>query len=171
MVSGIHHSMGLKGPLRDPNSRRGQAEARQRERLAFIDGRSSTGAASLENAQPVPIEDMPTCPENLPPSVAVKWNEIVRDMAAAGISAKQLDSRAIAIAAGYGVDLDCLESDVSRQKLSVSKQIALTRVKTALRRDYLVALQVIGGTPLARRRMGITQAQKPKQVDDPWSSV
>src|SRR5450432_2318074 len=102
--------MPQRGPVRNPNSRRGLVEARKAAKYAALGGH---GPARVEPvAIPTPAGspgELPTCPI-LPGRVATTWQTLVNDLAAAGVPLKQLDSRSIRVAAGYEADLDDLEA-------------------------------------------------------------
>jgi hypothetical protein len=54
--------------------------------------------------------------------------------------------------------------------LDAEGRLAAIRLKNATRKDYLAALQAIGGTPLMRLRAGVEPAEKPKVADE-WADV
>jgi hypothetical protein len=162
--------MAQRGPVRNPKSRRGQAELRKQHKYAALGGR-----APVETAAPGPGSpgELPTCPA-LPPRVAETWSNLVVDLVAAGIPLKQLDSRSIAIAAGYEADLLDLETlcgGTGDAELQIHHLLNAIKLKNQTRKEYLAALIAIGGTTLARLRARIAPEEKPKANDDPWGTL
>jgi hypothetical protein len=154
--------MGLRGPRRNPNSRRGLAECRQKQKLALLTRPADS---------PVAINaTLPTCPAWLSKPVAERWARLVVDMTAAGVPLKEIDSRAVALAAGYEADLAGLEETSANPLLDAEGRLVAIRLKNRTRKDYLAALQAIGATPLVRLRAGVAPAEKPK-LGDEWADV
>lgn len=159
------------GPVRNPNSRRGQAEIRKRQRLnAGVGVSAKPGQPDVTVTSDGPVK-LPTCPKWLPKHVAEKWLNLVIDMAAAGIVVQALDSRSISIAAGYEADLDFLEMTTGDGDLPAEERMSAIRLKNSVRKDLLAALMAIGGTPVVRLRARIAPEEKPKANDDPWSGI
>jgi len=156
--------MGMRGPQRNPNSVRGRREIAKKQKLAVI-GKVGKGKISPAVEQ---IGQLPTCPKWLSKPVAEKWTSLVTDMAAAGVPLQQLDSRSIAVAAGYEADLDALESYETED---ADIRLQSIRLKNATRKELLAALIAIGGTPVARLRARIAPEEKKKPNDDPWGSL
>jgi hypothetical protein len=156
--------MGMRGPQRNPNSVRGRREIRRKQQLAAV------GGGVKKTGKRVRAEDpkLPTCPKWLSKPVAEKWTNLVIDMAAAGVPLQQLDSRSIAVAAGYEADLDALESFETED---MDSKLSAIRLKNSTRKDLLSALIAIGGTPVARLRARIAPEEKQKPDDDPWGSM
>lgn len=162
--------MSQRGPIRNPKSRRGQAELRKQHKYAALGGHVPAAAAATPPGSP---GELPTCPA-LPPRVAETWSNLVVDLAAAGIPLKQLDSRSIAIAAGYEADLLELETMCSRTgdaELQILDLLSAIKLKNQTRKEYLAALIAIGGTTPARLRARIAPEEKPKANDDPWGTL
>lgn len=148
---------------------------RQRQRLAASDG-STASHIELSNIEDIP-SDLPACPSGLSRDVQERWLNLVMDMVAAGIVVKQIDVRAIAVAARYEQSLVMLDEMCERNE-KVAEQdplreyelrVQALRTRLATMKDYLAALERIGGTPLVRLRAKINPDDKPdKKPDDPW---
>jgi hypothetical protein len=158
------------GPMRNPNSRRGQAEIRKKQRLALVSAAVKQDPSSAVSAVPDCPHKLPTCPKWLPKRVVEKWLNLVIDMAAAGIVVQAIDSRSIALAAGYEADLSDLE-DMASGEISHEHLMQTIRLKNSCRKDLLAALMAIGGTPVVRLRARIAPEEKAKPNDDPWSQI
>jgi hypothetical protein len=161
--------MAQRGPVRNPKSRRGQAELRKQHKYAGLGTHAPVETAPRSGSS----GELPTCPA-LPPRVAETWSNLVIDLAAAGIPLKQLDSRSIAIAAGYEADLLNLEmlcGQTGDAELPIDHLLNAIKLKNQTRKEYLAALIAIGGTTLARLRARIAPEEKPKANDDPWSTL
>ena len=130
------------GPLRNPNSRRGQAEIRKKQRLALAAGAANQVPSDAVSGVSSQTQKLPTCPKWLPKRVAEKWCDLVIDMAAAGIVVQALDSRSIALAAGYEADLADLE-EMSGGDIEPEHLMQNIRLKNSCRKDLLAALMAI----------------------------
>jgi hypothetical protein len=161
---------GSRGPQRKVGSVRWNREVRKKQKLALIDRPTpQTGQkapVALKNGE----GKLPTCPAWLSKPVAERWLALVTDMAAAGVPLKEIDSRAVAVAAGYEGDLAGLEAMSANPTLDAEGRLVAIRLKNATRKDYLAALQAIGGTPLVRLRAGVAPAEKPKVANE-WADV
>jgi hypothetical protein len=139
---------------------------RQRLKLAAI-GAAATTKVDVEDI----AANLPTCPEWLPRPVAGHWTRLVIDMAAAGIPLKQVDSRCVALVAGYEADLVGLEEICASGTGDVEQRLASIRLKNQTRKNYLSALTTIGGTPVVRLRARIAPEEKRKATNDPWAEL
>lgn len=98
--------------------------------------------------------------------------ELVLDMLAAGIPVKQIDSRCVAVAARYEDSLDHYDRLCERQNLEPDLLLSALRSRQSAMKQYLAALEKIGGTPLVRLRARIAPEDKPPKVgDDPWQAL
>lgn len=162
--------MGARGPLRKPGSRRWNQEIRKRQRLAA--GTGQTVTVETTNAAPELSAELPVCPKELSREVAERWLNLVVDMVSAGIAVKQVDARAIAIAARYEDSLAKLDELCERSGLEPETLLAALRSRLSSMKEYLAALKDIGGTPLVRMRARIAPEEKPaKATNDPWGSL
>jgi len=162
--------MGARGPLRKPGSRRWNREVRKRQRLAADAGQTVAPPAAA-TAEQRPAE-LPVCPKELSREVAERWLNLVVDMVSAGITVKQVDARAIAIAARYEDSIAKLDELCSRPDLEPETLHAALRTRLSSMKEYLAALRDIGGTPLVRMRAKIAPEEKSLKVtDDPWGSL
>jgi hypothetical protein len=157
---------GARGPQRKVGSVRWMREVRKKQKLAATDRPVPAGKVETKTDK----SKLPTCPTWLSKPVAERWVLLVTDMAAAGVPFKEIDSRAVAVAAGYEGDLAGLEAMSANPELDAEARLAAIRLKNATRKDYLAALQAIGGTPLVRLRAGVAPAEKPKAADE-WADV
>jgi len=154
--------VGQRGPIQDPNSRRGRAEIRKRQRLAVIDGsKSERVSASSDDSHPA-IGGLPTCDKCLPRRVQEIYHNLVVDLAGAKVPIKQIDSHAITMAAR------CLDSVEEAERLSEDaglepdKRLSALRLKGQFGKDLMQWLQLICATPGARARIGLKPAPEKK---------
>jgi phage terminase small subunit len=132
--------MGSRGPLRDPNSIRGERETRQQRRKCATDPRSIT----------------PTMPDWLPETAASDWRAVVRDLLAADVVLQRID--------GFSIGLFVLTIQETRKAAEKGD----TKLAARLGRDALQWAAAVGATPAARARLNIKPA-KPAVKDDPWA--
>jgi len=92
-------------------------------------------------------------------------------MVAAGVAVTRIDSRCIEIAARYEESIAQLDQLCARTDLEPEALLSALRSRQAAMREYLAALEKIGGTPLVRLRARIAPEEKPQPTDDPWASI
>lgn len=150
--------MGQRGPVRDPNSRRGRAEILKRQKLESIYSPPESGPVEVVS---VPA-DLPTCDKCLPRRVREIYQNLVIDLAGAKVPIKQIDSHAITMAAR------CLDSVESAERMSEDAdagpdlRLAALRLKSQFSKDLIQWLQLICATPGARARIGLKAPQEKK---------
>src|ERR1017187_6705812 len=105
--------MGQRGPVRNPNSRRGQSEIRRRQQLEATSGAKGTPAAAASSA---PLE-LPTCDKCLPRRVQEIYQNLVIDLAGAKVPIKQIDSHAITMATR------CLDSVEQAERMAEDAEL------------------------------------------------
>lgn len=139
--------MGLRGPLRDPNSRRGQQE--MRKRLSVV------GAP----AKPVPVlvanDDLPACDPLLPPRVQEIYGKLVAELAGAKVPVKQIDAHVIVMAARAMATVENWEAVELDAEQDALVRISAGRLKQAASKDLIQWLQLICATPGSRARIGL----------------
>ena len=161
--------MGLRGPIRDPNSRRGRQEAARRAKLALV----SSGTAKPEPVKPAATKPKraadqpqhpgaPTCPEWLSEDQAALFCELVDDLQAAQVPIKHIDSHAIMMA------VQCLSgvreaAEISQDgEVQADQRLVALRLKAQLGKDLIQWLQLICATPGARARIGLRSTPEKK---------
>jgi phage terminase small subunit len=153
--------MGLRGPVRDPNSRRGRQAARKAQRKA-----ENEALLAQKQAQPKVVQlpspaDAPVCPEWLTDAAKVVWKDLLDRLLAAEVPVKGVDGYALAMAA------DALSSAAEWTQLKNSPEMTIeTRLGISkLVQQYQSAARSwfdrIGATPTSRARMGV-KVSKPK---------
>lgn len=125
--------MGLRGPLRNPDSTRGVRE-----------GTRATAT----------MAETPVVPAGLSKSAARLFVSLVRDLQAAGVPVKQVDAHAIGQAAS------CLSESklwARREKRTrgLEEKLSCSREARRYARDSRDWLAMIGGSPQSRARMNI----------------
>jgi len=147
--------MGQRGPIRNPNSRRGQAEIRKRQKFTVIPG---TPGRVAEAALPIPgpaASDLPTCDKCLPRRVQEIYQNLVIDLAGAKVPIKQIDSHAITMAARCLDAVEAAEAIAESADTPVEQRLSALRLKVQFGKDLIQWLQLICATPGARARIGL----------------
>jgi phage terminase small subunit len=153
--------MGHRGPLRNPNSRRGIAEAKKAQLLADLTeiGKAPTPIRRL----PAPVEETvgdAICPSWLSKEGREIWHQLVLDLESAGVVIKQVDAHAVAMAA------DCLSeiADWGERKkapgLSLTAHLNISAIIQKNRAAVASWLDKIGGTPSGRARLPVKATPK-----------
>jgi hypothetical protein len=157
--------MGWRGPQRTPGSQRWNAEVKKK-RAALA------SAGAVGEVADVDVRDLPKCPRELSRAIADRWLDLLLDMVAAGIAVKQIDSRCIAVAARYEDNLHRFDEMCERADLEPEVLLSALRSRQSGMKEYLAALEKIGGTPLVRMRAKIAPEEKPvKDANDPWGKL
>ena len=154
--------MGCRGPLRKPGSRRWKAEHKKEASLL---------TARPAGVSPINLADLPQCPARLPRSIADRWLSLLIDIVDAGVAVTQIDSRCIEIAARYEENIAQLDQLCARTDLEPETLMSALRAQQAAMREYLAALEKIGGTPMVRLRARIAPEEKTHPTDDPWANL
>jgi len=157
--------MGQRGPVRNPNSRRGQAEIRKQQRLTAVNGPSTSGGSpSIDTPA-----NLPTCDKCLPRRVQEIYRNLVIDLAGANVPIKQIDSHAVTMAAR------CLEAVERAEALAeedspAEVKLAALRLQGQYSKDLIQWLQLICATPGARARIGM-KGTEPKRAMGPLAAI
>ena len=152
--------MGARGPLRDPNSRRGQAEAVAVHRINLDDTIAVVGP-SAQTRQTQGYH--PVCPTGLPQRVAELWQEIVDNLMEAKVPVKQIDMYAISQAARCLAGAERADALMDDPTLDGKGHLAALKLGQQFGKDLVQWLTLIGATPAARARIGIKASpDKPK---------
>jgi hypothetical protein len=144
----------MPGPLRNPNSRRGQAEIRKRQRLMQAEALARPDATPL----PVPVGDLPACDPKLPRAVREKYANLVINLAAAKVPVKQVDADAITMAARCLAAVDMWGAIELDGEQPVEQRNSASRNRASAGKDLIQWLQLICATPAARARIGLKAA-------------
>jgi hypothetical protein len=149
--------MGQRGPLRNPNSRRGQAEIRKQQRLNAAQPKAEGG--QVESIS-VP-DNLPTCDKCLPRRVQEIYRNLVIELAGAGVPIKQIDSYAVTMAARCLEAVERAEALATAGDSPVEAKLAALRLQGQYGKDLIQWLQLICATPGARARIGMKPDKKP----------
>jgi hypothetical protein len=121
--------MGIRGPLRNPNSRRGRAEIRRIQKLA------ENPPAPVKHPQPAP-ENPPVTPENLPtpPECFNReqkklFQNLVVDLLAAKVPLRRVDGHAIAQAVRCIAAIEEAEEIGNSGEANFDQRLAALRLK------------------------------------------
>ena len=150
--------MGQRGPVRSPNSRRGQQEIRKRQQLAAVSVSHGAPAATVLNA---PVE-LPTCDKCLPRRVQEIYQNLVIDLAGAKVPIKQIDSHAITMAARCLDSVEQAEKMAEDPEIPPDQRISALRLKAAFGKDLQRWLEMICATPGTRARIGLKPPDEKK---------
>lgn len=142
--------MGLRGPLRDPNSRRGRKESVGRNVLAVM--------APADGSPRV----LPVCDPDLPERVRQIFADLVRWAAEAKLPLKQMDSVAFTGASRCVYAIERASTIMEDPDADAETRVSAMRLSASLERDLQKWLEMIGGTPGSRARIGI-RAEPPKK--------
>lgn len=147
--------MGQRGPIRNPNSRRGQQEILKRQKVAVVES-TQDGAPSLGPTGPVSAPgNLPTCDTCLPRRVQEIYQNLVIDLAGAKVPIKQIDAHAITMAARSLEAVEAVEKMFLDGDLTPESRLAALRLKGQFSKDLIQWLQLICATPGARARIGL----------------
>lgn len=158
--------MGQRGPLRNPNSRRGQAEIRKRQQLTVNE---SPGTDAGKPTVEIPA-DLPTCDKCLPRRVQEIYRNLVIDLAGANVPIKQIDSHAVTMAARCLEAVERAEALASGDDSPPAVKLAALRLQGQYSKDLIQWLQLICATPGARARIGLKGAE-PKKAAGPLATI
>ena len=147
--------MGLRGPLRNPNSRRGQAEIRKRQRLAEQQAgqpqSSATETCIPENGNP----ELPTYPKCFTRQQAELFQNLVTDLLAARVPLARVDSHAIAMAVRCISAIEDADRISADPEATVEQRLAALRLQSTFSKDLKEWLTQICANPGARVRIGV----------------
>jgi phage terminase small subunit len=164
--------MGLRGPVRKPNSVRGLREARKAQRLKQQD---ALGKLPLNVTSPTPVlidGEVPTCPTWLSDSGQEIWRNLVDLLGAADVVLKAVDAHAVAMAAYCLAAVAEWGEREKAKDLSLSARLGISKLVQKYQSDSQSWMDKIGATPSARLRMGIkTESRHAVAADDPWGAL
>lgn len=167
--------MGLRGPKRNPNSRRGRAEAALRAKMESRTGPVQVAPAipsapAAPTLNPAPEQsEAPTCPTWLSERQAAIWRELVNDLMAARVPLARVDSHAIAMAAYCLAAIDEWTRREQEEGISIPARLGMSKLIGKYQRDAQAWLVQIGATPGARSRLDI--APPPKKHLGPLAMI
>lgn len=135
--------MGVKGPIRDPLSRR--------------------GARELPNFQPDDPE-LPEAPRWLSAAGKAAFAGLVADLAAAGVPIKLADGHAVAMAAHCVTEAQTWAKRSKRCRRTADR-LDCSKLSARFQRDSQTWLSAICATPVSRARLGLRGVKsKPGKV-------
>lgn len=152
--------MGQRGPIRNPNSRRGQQEILKRQKVAAVETTTDSVPGYSASGPVSPPGNLPTCDACLPRRVREIYQNLVIDLAGAKVPIKQIDSHAITMAAR------CLEAVERVEKIAAAGDTPMERVLACMKmaagygKDLQRWLELICATPGARARIGLKSPVK-----------
>jgi hypothetical protein len=156
--------MGLRGPSRNPNSRRGRAEAEKAAKLAAIaKPPAKPPVPARAKPAPIPATGSPTCPEWLSSDQAELFASLVTDLEAAQVPIKHIDTHAIMMAVQCLSAVKDAADLFSDAELEPEYRIAALKLRAQAGKDLQQWLQLICATPGARARIGL-KAEAPKKL-------
>jgi phage terminase small subunit len=129
--------MGLRGPLRDPHSLRGQQEGIQ-----------------------IDAPERPDTPKWLDGPAKKIFRSLLDDLVAARVPVKKVDGHAIAMAANCIWQAQKWTEHEATQGISREFQAQCAQLVARFQRDAQEWLSVIGGTPKSRAQMGLRGQEK-----------
>lgn len=146
----------MPGPLRDPNSRRGRAEVRKRQRLM------ATEANFVKDNRPLPVAsaDLPVCDPKLPRRIREIYLNLVIDLGAAKVPIKQADAHAITMAARCLYAVEEAERIAGDGDLPADQRMQALRLVAQQGKDLQRWLELICATPGSRARIGLKTETK-----------
>jgi hypothetical protein len=154
--------MGLRGPLRSPTSRRGQAEIRKRQKLA--DNPAPPPPAATESActPSAPIGKLPTPPKCFTREQAEAYQNLVVDLLAARVPLERVDGHALAMAVRCLAAVEGAEQIANDGESTTEQRLAAYRLMSAYSKDLKDWLQIVCAAPAARARIGLKSAPERK---------
>lgn len=155
--------MGLRGPLRSPNSRRGQQEIRKAQRLAEQTQKQVETPKVITAASPVAAGDLPTPPACFSRSQAETFNNLVIDLLAAKVPLKRVDGHSIAMAVRCISAIEDAESIVNSGEANFDQRLAASRLVYQHSSSLKDWLDRICATVPTRARIGL-KAQPEKKA-------
>lgn len=135
--------MGQRGPLRDPNSRRGVRE--------------------MPNYTP-DAPEKPTAPSWLSKDARIIFDDLVGDLVAADVPLRQVDKHAAAIAANLLKEIQYWSKTADAAATGPELRMQCSQVIARLERDLLQWLPAIGGTTKGRFQLGIRGKKEQKKL-------
>jgi hypothetical protein len=161
--------MGQRGPARNPQSRRGRAEAKATQRVNTQAAMNALPPVAPKQAAPADLET-PTCPEWLSPSGKETWHSLTTLLTAADVSLLGIDTYALAMAA---YSLSAVAEWGARENgpdLEVETRLGIAKHVLKHQAASQSWLEKIGATPSSRLRMGIKGKAAAVPLD-PWGTL
>ena len=155
---------GSRGPLRDPNSRRGQAEQTAAQYTSILGDAKNAGVASTPNDRRAFVDTLrPKFPQGLPARVTELCEQLLDEMLAAKIPALQLDTATILQAARCLNTIEVAESFTESDDLDSEGRLKALNLQLKAITESGKWLERIGATPGARARIGIKPEPEKKE--------
>jgi hypothetical protein len=154
--------LGTRGPIRNPNSRRGQAEIRKRQQLKPPEPHVPVNVVTPSKPVSETAGSLPTCDACLPRRVQEIYGNLVVDLAGAKVPIKQIDAHAITMAARCLDSVETAERMAMDEDSSPEVRLSAMRLKAGFSKDLIQWLQLICATPGARARIGLKGAPEKK---------
>jgi hypothetical protein len=150
--------MGARGPIRNPNSRRGQQEIRKQQRLMAAD------AARVVDRSPAPEmpADLPTCDPKLPRRVREIYQNLVIWATAAKNQLKQVDSIGLTQVARKLWAIEKSEAIAGNEDAPPEQVLAALKHMDTLDKGLPQWLHEMGLTPRGRAALGLKAAPERK---------
>jgi hypothetical protein len=162
--------MGQRGPARNPQSRRGRAEAKATQRVNTQAAMNALPPVTPKQAAPADLET-PTCPEWLSEAGKETWCNLVALLLAADVSLLGIDTYALAMAAyslasvaEWGARENMVDAS---NKEGIGLRLGISKLVQKYQQASQSWLEKIGATPSARLRMGI-KGKAAAVPSDPW---
>lgn len=155
--------MGLRGPLRNPNSRRGQAEIRRRQKLTDNPAPPPPIPTVTECIPTAPVGKLPTPPKCFTREQAEQFQNLVTDLLAARVPLERVDGHAIAMAIRCLGAIDGAQEIANDGDATVEQKLSAYRLMSAYSKDQKDWLQIIGAAPGVRVRMGLKPPAEKKR--------
>jgi hypothetical protein len=154
--------MGLRGPLRNPNSRRGQAEIRKRQKLADNPAPPPLPATEPACIPSAPVGKLPTPPKCFTREQAEQFQNLVVDLLAARVPLERVDAHAIAMAVRCLAAIEGAERIANDGESTHDQRLSAYRLMSAYSKDMKDWLQIVCAAPGARARIGLKSAPERK---------
>lgn len=155
--------MGLRGPLRNPNSRRGQAEVKRRQKLADSPKPVTLVATKPECIPSAPIGKLPTPPKCFTREQAEAYQNLVVDLLAARVPLERVDGHALAMAVRCISAIEGAERIANDGESTTEQILGAYRLMSAYSKDLKDWLQIVCAAPGARARIGLKPPPEKKE--------
>lgn len=156
--------MGLRGPLRSPTSRRGQAEIKRRQREAEKAKTPPPPPAATEPSctPPGQVGKLPTPPKCFTREQAEAYQNLVVDLLAARVPLERVDGHALAMAVRCLAAVEGAERIANDGEATHDQRLSAYRLMSAYSKDLKDWLQIVCAAPAARARIGLKAAPERK---------
>lgn len=155
--------MGLRGPVRNPNSVRGRREAERASRLAVIDQRQVADTPKLKLSPiAVPHDGELPCPQWLTKNQGKLFRDIAAKLHEAKVPVEAVDTYAIAQAAVCQAAVEESSLLLADQNLEPSMRINAWKILSQMSKELRQWLPLICATTGSRVRIGLKVAPDKK---------